>query len=51
MFIDFVHNVIRRILSPFKAFILMYFLDLLIPSNFFIHRENYLALLIVLFSN
>lgn len=43
-FIDFVHKVITRILSLFKAFILMYFLDLFMSS--FIHRKNFLALVI-----
>lgn len=45
-FIDFVHNVITRILSPFKPFILMYLFDLFMSFNSFIHREKLFALLI-----
>lgn len=44
-FIYFVHDVITRILSPFKAFIPVYFLYLFMSCNSFIHRDN-LALLI-----
>lgn len=44
-FIYFVHDVITRILSPFKAFIPVYFLHLFMSCNSFIHRDN-LALLI-----
>lgn len=44
-FIDFVHDVIT-VFSPFIPFILMYFLHLFVYSNSFIHRENFLALLI-----
>lgn len=44
-FIEFVHDVIT-IFSPFIPFIFMYFLHLFMYSNSFIHRENFLALLI-----
>lgn len=44
-FIDFVHDVIT-IFSPFIPFILMYYLDLFMSFNSFIHRENFFSLLI-----